>query len=262
MNSSVAIFLQFLKRDIYVHLKSIRQYIINYVIITPITWAFAFAYLEQHVTFGTKAPLAGTLLFSGSCLIIQLIITFTITIHLLYDLENDRYIDYQISILHPRLVLLERIIFTSLFTFILSLPFFPIGKLVVGNYLITTHTSWLQLICILYLSSLCCSAYNILAICILKNTHSITNFWTRVNAPLMNLGGLWVPLSIFKQFSLILSYVLLLNPFIYVTDGIRRAILGTPDFMSFWRCAGMLILFSIIFTCTAWHFFKKRVDHI
>ncbi len=262
MNNSAAIFLQFLKRDAYVHLKNIRLYIINYIFIDPILWAFCFAYLEQQVTFGTGNPQAGTLLFSGCILIGLLVVTYKTTIGLLYDLETDRYIDYQISILDPRLVLLERIIFTSLLTFILFIPFFPVGKLVAGNYFITTNISWFKLYCIIYLSGLVCTTYNILAVCVLKNSRSITNFWTRVNMPLMNLGGLWIPLAVFKAYSPVLGYAVLLNPFIYITDGMRSAILGGPNFMPFWRCASMLLLFSIIFTVTACHFFKKRIDHI
>ncbi len=262
MNNSAAIFLQFLRRDIYIHAKNIRGYIINHVIIQPLTFAFCFAYLEQQVTFGTANPLAGTLLFSGSMLIAQLVLTYKTTIGLLYDLENERFIDYQISILNPRLVLLERIVFTSLFAFILTIPFFPIGKLVAGKFFVTTNTSWIKLYCIMYLSALCCSTYNILAASALKNTRTITNFWTRVNMPLMNLGGLWIPLAVFKGYSPILGYLILLNPFIYITDGVRSAILGGPNFMPFWRCSLMLLLFSVVFTFAAWHFFKKRVDHI
>ena len=262
MNQSLIIFLQFLKRDFYVHLQDARTYIINFILIQPVIWAFCFAYLERHVTFTAQYPLASTLIFSGSILIALLIITYKTTISLLYDFETERFIDYQISILHPRLVLLERILFTAFLSFLISVPFFPIGKLVAGTAFITTTTSWIKLYIIIALSALCCSAYNVLAICILKNTRSITNFWARINMPLMNLGGVWIPLSILKEYSIALGYVLLLNPFIYISEGVRSAVVGGPDFMPFWLCASMLLLFSALFTCAAWYFFKQRVDHI
>ncbi len=262
LKRTLYLFLQFLKRDFYIHSKQIKSYLINYVISYPLTGAFAFAYLQTNIYFGTGQARLGTMLFSGNILLVLMLITYKQTIELLFDLENNKFINYQISILHPRLVILERIIFTSLFTFALSLPYFPVAKLILWSHLDTSATSWPQLLVILYLGSLCCSAYHQLASLVLKSSSQITTLWARVNQVLLHLGGFWIPLYIVRAYSEWLGYVVYLNPLVYISEGLRQALLGGDQFLSFGQCASALIIFSVIFVLLTWRIFKKRVDHI
>ncbi len=262
INRSVLLFLQFLRRDIYIYKKRITKYIINFALIYPVLFSFCFGYIQANTYFGAMQKTLGTIVFIGNILLIMIILTFTITSELLFDLANERFIDYQMSILHPRLVLLERIIFTSLFTFCMLLPFYPISKLILGNSFDTTHLSWPAIICMLYVSSLCCAAYHILAMCILKGPHLMTRFWMRINHPLFFFGGFRIPRNIMTEFSPLLGYLNLANPMIYVTEGLRQAAIGSTQFLPLWICIIALLIFSLLFTLFAFYFFKKRVDHI
>jgi len=258
---TLCIFFQFFRRDLYVNLKQIKHNLINYALIYPASFGINFAYFQSNIFFGANNEHLGTIIFAGTCIIPIVILTSHFTLALLFDLENDRYIDYQITILHPRFVILERILFSSIYTFMISIPYFPVAKLMLGSAIDTTHTSWPCLFLMLYLGTLCCSTYQQLAACLLKQ-NQITMFWVRVNHVLIMLGGFWIPLHTVRSYSPFLSYLTQLNPLIYLSEGMRQAIVGGEQFLSITHCAIALLIFSGIFTILTWHVFKKRVDHI
>jgi len=258
---SCMVFLQFMRRDFYIYKKQIKTFFINYVILTPLRLGFFFAYLQKNIYFESQAAEHGTMLFVGSLIIPLLVIAFTITIDLLFDLEGDRYIAYQLSILNPRLVFVQRTLFAGLFTFILTLPLFPMVKLVVGNNLVTDETSWVKLTCVLFMGALCCASYNMLAMSLLS-IKRLRVFWPRVNTPLVNLAGMWAPLFAIKMFSPLLGVIAYANPLLYIIEGMRQAVLASPVFLSFGLCMGALALFTCFFTVLSWHFFKKRLDYV
>lgn len=260
--SSFFVFLQFLHRDFYTRFKRLKDYFINYSIIYPILQAGAFGYLAAYTLFDTPTPQLATILLAGSNLFILLDLTFEVTFGLLFDLETDRFIDYQLSLLGPRLVILERIIFSTLFAFILLVPFFLVTTILLRSFFDFSNASWLQVYIMLLLSSLVCSSYQQLSALLIKNSHNIVQYWVRVNIPLTLLGGLWAPYGVIKQYSSLLGYVMLANPLTYVTEGFRQALVGGPFFMPFWFCSLMLIIISIICIIGTFVIFKKRVDHI
>jgi len=262
MMNSALIFWQFIKRDMYVLKRRIRSLAITYVIITPVLYTFENAYLRANLYFAHGGSKLNMIMFSGDLIFILIIITYKITVDLLFDLEQTKFTHYQMSVLNPRLFLLERIVFRAMFTFVLLLPFFPIAKLLAGDYLDTTNISWPLTILILLLASLCGTAYHQLAMCVLKGPSQIGHFWSRFNIFMLFFGGSMFPWHTAMQHSKILGYILLLNPFMYVTEGLRQAIIGGPEFISLKACITALMTFSVIFIIMGWYFFKKKTDHI
>jgi len=260
MNTSLRIFLQFLYRDFYIYRKQVWPLLINVCFIYPFIYAVGWGYLRPAVLLGNNIS-TGSSMYVGNILLILIIISLRLGLNLLFDLDGIRYVEYQVSLLDPKLVLLERIVFNSLFTFMLAAPFFPISKLILQEYLPTDTTSWAAVYGMLYLSSLLCATYQTLIACTLR-PKSFGNLWARVNNPLLAFGGFWVPKYVITQFSSVLGIIILANPMLYVTEGLRQAFIGGPQFMPLSICAAALIVFSCLFTVLAWHFFKKRIDHI
>lgn len=260
MMQKLAIFIQFLRRDYYVQMQNLQRYIINYVIIQPIVWSLLTGYLQANTYFGSSNITQNTILFSGTIVVTLLVVTFVQALDLLFDFDGDCYIHYQIIVLSPILVLLERILFSSIICFLMVAPFYPISKMILQGYLDTSNTNWALVMLLLYFGSLCCSAYNIMAMCILKTASSTDTLWKRFNAPMIDFGGMWVPWAVIYQFSPILGYITYINPLIYISEGLKQAMIGGPQFLSFSLCIGMLSLFTIMFTLLAWYFFKKRTD--
>ena len=260
MMLSVHIFIQFFRRDLYIHTKKWQRYLINYTLIYPVIFTFLTSYLQANTYFGEGNSRMGTILASGNIVVMVMVFTFVQNIDLLFDLENKRYIDYQIIILNPLLVLIERILFISLLCFVLVAPYYPIAKLFLPSYIDTSNTNWLGVMLIIYFGSLACSAYHLMATCMLKNANSITSLWKRYNSPMIDFGGMWVPWFILYKFSPMLGTLAYLNPLMYFSDGIKQALIGGPEFFSIAVCIPMLALFSIVFTIIAFFVFKKRVD--
>lgn len=262
MLRTARIFLMFMQRDAYIYWHRKKTYLINYSLIYPALYAFFFAYLQTNLYFGAGNEKLGSMIFVGNILLTMMTLTYKLTIGLLFDLEKNRFIDYQTCILTPHLVLIQRIIFTSLFTFTLLLPFFPFAKLLLGEKLVTTNTNWLAMALILYTSTLFCSAYHMLISCALPNGTYLTQFWARLNQPLLTLGGFLVPLQVINTYSPTLGLLCRANPFIYVTEGLRQTIIGGQGFLPLATCIFFLFFFSVLCTLLALHAFKKRTDHV
>jgi ABC-type multidrug transport system permease subunit len=267
MNSSwiitIRIALQFMRRDFFIHARRIHVWLINYSLLKPILYSLYIAYIQARVFFGAAGdPIRGTTIFAGEMLFVIFPLTYHLMIPLLYDLEGERFIDYQIIMLKPQWVIIQRIFFSSLFTFAMAVPFFPISKLILGANLATENTQWVTLCLFLYLCCLAASAYHMLAACALKNSQGTRMLWARINIPLIFLGGMSVPLYIVKLYSPLLGAISYANPVIYMSEGLRQALLGADHYLPILLCVGALGAFTLLFTLSACYYFKKRVDHI
>lgn len=254
------IFLAFFYRDFYVQKQQLVTHFINYSLIYPALYIFCFAYLQTQIYFHGQTQV-GAIVFAGTCLVPLLVMTSHISFDLLFDLEKNHHTDYQIMVLDPRLLLIEQILFSSLFTWLIMVPFFPLARIFASSFIDLSNIHWPSLFFILYLGSLCFSAYHKLAATILT-VKKISMFWSRVNYILLVLGGFWIPLHVISTFSPILGFLVRLNPVVYLTEGLRQSIVGGSRFLPLLQCASALFVLSIIFTLLSFHFFKKRVDHI
>lgn len=255
-------FLEFLYRDAYIYSKRMPTLFINNGIIYPIIFAFACCYLQTNIFFGPGQEKIGSIAFIGHVIIIIFVLAFLIASPLIYDIEGARNIDYQITILSPRLILLERILFASLLTFALSIPFFPVAKLLLGSNFTTENCNWPLLYLMLYVSALCSSAYHHFVLCAIKSYRVMRSYWMRTNVLMITLGGIFIPWFIIKKFSPILGKLIFINPLIYITEGLRQSIIGGEEFLPIWICLAALLTFTAIFTLLGFHFFKKKLDHI
>lgn len=260
---TISVFWQLMCRDLFVHKKDFIDHMINSVIISPILFGFSFAYIQKTVYFGesTAAAQQGTIMFIGSMIIPILVVSYKILAELLFDLEGSKFISYQMTILNPRLILLQRIIFASIYTSILTLPFLPIASLIVGKHLDLQAINWFSFNVVIVASVFCCASYNMFALTLLK-IENLKSFWIRVNWPLINLGGFWVPLIVINKFSSTLGTLALLSPVTYMLEGLRSAATGSSVFISANICCGILMLFTSICIGLSFISFKRRVDHI
>jgi len=254
------VFITFLQRDFYVQKPQLINHFINYSLIFPALYMFCFAYLQTQIYFHGQTQM-GAIVFTGTCLVPLLVMTSHISFDLLFDLEKNHHTNYQITALAPQLLLIEQILFSSIFTFCIMTPFFPLAKIFASSFIDLSNIHWSSLFLILYLGSLCFSAYHKLAATIIT-VKKISMFWTRVNFILLQLGGFWIPLTIIQSFSPTLGFLVRLNPIVYLTEGLRQSIIGGSKFLPLAQCASALAVLSIIFTLLSFHFFKKRVDHI
>ncbi len=260
MNYNMLVFIQFTKRDIYVFSKNIIRYFINYSLIFPLLYALTFGYIIPVTSFHQGNLISISLLLPSSIIFLFLSLNFNKNFFLLLDLESNIYIEFQSTLLNSRFIILQKIAISSFFTTLFLLPFFAISKLILQNSFNTSQLSIIKLILIIFFSSLVVASYVILSILYMKDAHQIGNWWRRVNTPLTMLGGTWVPWATMAKVSSTLGLITLLNPFIYITEGLRGAILGTDLFIPFHYCILALLCFTLVFIYLAIHKFKQRID--
>lgn len=257
---TMRIFLSFVHRDIMRQKKFFLANLINYGFIYPISLGVMSAFLQGNTFFASPSKEMNTILFVGNILLVLMLFSYKQNIELLFDLESRKFIEYQITVLNPFLVLLERILFTGIYGFLLALPFYPMIGLLLSDYVTLEHTSWPKVAALLLLGSLWTSAYHLLAAVVLKSSANISTLWARVNSLIFMLGGFWIPWYVLNQFSPALGYAAYLNPALYMTDGLKGAITANSAFIPFWICISALSGFIILSIGSCYWRFKRRVD--
>lgn len=256
------IFAHCMHRELCVYQSQLKKLFINNTVLLPIILTLSVAYLQARSFFGTDAHSMSTLIFSGNIIIPLMTTAFTIMFNLFFDLQGPKYITYQMTVLSPRLVLLQRLLFGWMLAFTLTAPFYPIGKVLLGSELDTAHTRWPAVLGMVLVSTLFCTSYHLLAAIYITNPATINTFWARINGPMLSLGGLFIPLCTMQQFSVLFGNLMYLNPALYVTEGLRQAIIGGNQFLPLWVCVLVLTTCSITCFVLSMMLFKKRLDHI
>ena len=254
--------LSFLYRDFYVFSRSMWSSFINFGIIVPITLTVAFGYFLPNTMITNPTVLQTTTMFAGSIMWAMFPFAFSIQSSLLYDLRHDRFIDYQLTLVPAYAIVLERIIYGSIIVAAHMIFYFPLAKLIMGATFDTSATSWLGLFLIIYCGALLCSAYNFFVVNFADSMQKVRSFWVRVNFPLIQLGGFFFSWKTLYGYNKTLGYCSLLNPFTYITEGLRRALLGSEQYFPLSVCVGGLLIFSAFFTLLALFFFRRNVDPI
>jgi hypothetical protein len=257
-----AVFVQMLMRDIFVFKKRMVHYAINYLLIVPFLTIVAFGYIQPGVYFGPGHGKMSIILLVGTFVSSMIHICAALLAPFLYDLESDRFIDYQILLLPPTMLVFEIMLFPALITCAILLPFFPLAYAILPSYFASMQTNWIALFGMILTIALCATSYVMLAFCVMKNTFSLRYFWLRCNWPLIILGGFWLPWRILYNFSPSLGWVALINPFTYMTDGLRSVLIGSDQFIWWPFCMIALLGFFCVFSMGACYFFKRKLDHI
>jgi hypothetical protein len=260
--STALVFFRFLQRDIYHAQKRLSDIALNWGFLVPAMYVFMYGYLRPRVFLGVEHGQLDTVMFIGSILLGMQVLSYKASVSLLFDFLGNRYVDYQVTLLHPRLIIVERIVFATLYTFVMLIPYYLIAKLLLGDVFHTTEASWASVLVMLLVSSLAMSAFHVAVCCMVKSPPGLRKLWVRCNGPLALLGGFWVPLLPVMKAHPVIGYLSFLNPCIYSTEGLRSAFLQRPDFLPVSLCVGVLTLFSLLFTLLALYGFKKRMDHI
>jgi len=193
LTTQLHLMLQFAKRDLYLYRHRVMNYLINYALIYPCWHAFAFGYLQGNLYFTSAQSIKGTTLLAGNFLLVIILLTYKLSIELLFDLEHQRCIEYQMLILRPPYILIQKIVFTALFASVILLPYYPCAKLLLGSFFVTQNLSFPGFFGMLLASCLMASSYNHLIAVALKSSDNLGKIWRRLNVPLFNLGGFLIP---------------------------------------------------------------------
>ncbi len=255
-------FFQILRRDFYIFGQRLKTYGINYLIIYPLLAILIFGYIQPGVIFGAESAKASIILMVGTFALNSVQICFSLISPMMYDIEGDRYIDYQMGLLPLRLLFFELIAFPALFSLIIAMPFFPMARVLLPAYFDTLNTCWTGLVLMNLVCSYFFASYVLMVMCFIKKSFNVRYFWIRINWPLVVLGGFWVPWTLLHSRFKLYSWLALLDPYTYITEGLRSTLVGNDQFISYKICLVVLIAFCILFNVIGLYYFKRKLDHI
>ena len=179
------------------------------------------------------------------------------------DLEGDRTISYYLTLpTHTSTVLWSHIFYYATIGVVMSFSTLPLAKLILWNRFDIFAISWIKLLAFVVLINLFCATTTLLTSALIPSMDKFDILWTRVMFPLWFLGGYTFPWSaVYSKFPK-LSYALLLNPIIYMSEGMRAALLGQDGAINFWICCAVLLIMWIGIGYWSFKALKKRLDFV
>jgi len=237
---------------------AVRKWIDMFIYIVTVTVIFAYI----MPSFGL-AKSHGAFMVATLCSTVGLFQSFGYMAEMISDLEGKRVINYHFTLPIPSwMVFLRLVIYQSITFILLGVLVLPIGKLLLWNTLSLSNAHWVKFLLITVLMNI---FYSIFGLWVSSYIHSLANFdsvWMRIVYPLWFLGCFQFSWQALREVSPVLSYLDLLNPITYISEGTRAAILGQQGSINFWYCVLALLAFIVL---GGWHALvrlKKRLDFV
>ncbi len=177
------------------------------------------------------------------------------------DMEGDKTILYTLTLPIPSWLVFVYIgISWSLLSSILSLLLFPLGKLVLFSQFDLGKISLVRLIPIFLLSNLFFGFFALWLTSVLKKMSSLSHLFVRVVNPMFMFGGYMYSWYAVYHISPLVGYAHLINPVLYVMEGMRAAALGQAGYLPFWFSFTALTIFTLVIGWDALRRLQKRLD--
>ncbi|MBP6869485.1 ABC transporter permease [Candidatus Babeliales bacterium] len=252
------VFLKLLKRDLTVFFKNSLDNYIN-----TLCWVLLSLLIYQFIM-----PKMGWI-YKGEFLLVSCVISKAFfgvmdnVTNLVADLDSNKTITYDMTLpLSHTLLFIKIALSNAIYTCLLSFFVLPAGKLLLWNYLHFPHFNIYKFIIILFVSSIFSGFFSLYIIGTTKSILNIEDVWSGLLFPLFYLGGFVFTWKIMYEASPFMACLNLLNPVMYMFEGMRSATLDPALSIPFWISVFMLILFSIPAGCIGIHLLKKRLDAI
>ncbi|MFH1254528.1 MAG: hypothetical protein V1646_03795 [bacterium] len=179
------------------------------------------------------------------------------------DLEGDRSISYYLTLpTHTATVLCSHIFNYATISTVMTIATIPLAKLILWNQLNLLAISWPKLLFFILLINVFCATATLLLSAFIPSMDKFDILWTRIIFPLWILGGFQFSWYSVHSTAPKLSYILLLNPILYMSEGIRAALLGQEGTINFWICSVVLIVMWIGVGFWSFKALKKRLDFV
>lgn len=260
--NSLRILKALIMRDIYVLRHSIINKIIDACIRLPI----------EVLNFGYFFPLLGmpknliAPLYLGMGFTLFLIFTgysFSTTIMRLITPGNPTILEYELTLPISKAFIFGKYILSYILeACIVNLPLISIGIWILRDNFTALEGSWF----IFYSTLLCTLVFSGLFFMLLPLHYTQAyfwhNIWPRRLSWLLNFGALFYTWKAAYGLNKYLALAMLLNPFTYIAEGLRSALLGGPDYIPLYVCLLVLSVYSVCCIIALNISIKKRLDPV
>lgn len=230
-----------------------------------LVWMASILFVAHHIMplFGITDPQYGTFTLFGNLAVWGLLEMLTSIAMFLGDLQGDKSITYYTSLPIPSyMVFIEQALASAYRSMASSILILPLGKLMLGNDFLLCAINWPYFIIAFLMINIFYGFLTIFVASYIPDLATLTMVRSRIIFPMWFLGGFQFPWLMLYKVNPTLAYCNLCNPIIYVMDGVRSATLPTQQYLPFWNCIGMLIIFSILCGYFGIRKLKQRLDCI
>ena len=177
------------------------------------------------------------------------------------DMEGERTILYTLTLPIPSWLVFVYIgVSWALVSSIISLLMFPLGKLVLFSQFDLGKIDLLRLALIFVMGNLFFGFFALWLSSVLKKMGSLSHLFVRVVNPMYSFGGWLYSWQSVYSISPEIGYAHLVNPLLYVMEGMRAAALGQEGYLPFWFSFAALTAFTLIFAWDAIRRLQRRLD--
>ena len=254
-----------LLRDLFVLRRELFPFIIR-VCMNPLLFLFVFTYVMPHMNSGAALnPTAaagvnfGTVLLPG---LMAVAIMFSgiaaVALPLAQEFGVTREIDDRVMCPLPVAgVAIEKVCFSAFQSIIGAAIVFPLAYYIPSVPVVAHVSSWPVLLLVLLLASLTSGALG-LVIGTSVRPQQIGLIFGVVVVPITFLGCVYYPWAALGRLPW-LQIGVLVNPIVYMSEGLRAALTPTLPHMPQWLVLSMLLLFLILLTAIGIRGFRRRV---
>ena len=247
----IAIDLKILKKDLWGNLID--------VMVWPTVASIVFGYILP--TVGNFNKNYGAFVLMGAIITIGTVVAFDCATQIVVDFDNKRTIDYYLTLpINSYLLFVKQALSISLKVLLFTLPNFIWGKIVLYDRFDLTNLSIIKFLLIYSSITLFLGFFALWLASWVKNQSAFIHVWLRLYNPMIWFGGQvfsWEQLNrVFPK----ISYLMVINPITYCTEGLRSAIFGQFGFLNFWFCLFALLVQTLLFAIVSLRWLKKRLD--
>jgi ABC-2 type transport system permease protein len=262
-------FLGLMLRDFRVLSRELAPFLVR-VAMNPLLFLFVFTYVMPHMSGGGAAasPMSGmmagkggfgTVLLPG---LMAVAIMFSgiaaVALPLSQEFGITREIDDRVMCPLPiGAVAIEKIVFSALQSMLAAALVFPLAYYIPSTPVIAHVSSWPFLITVLVLASLVAGALG-LTIGTSVQPKQIGLIFGVVVVPITFLGCVYYPWAALGAIKW-LQIGVLINPIVYMSEGLRAALTPTLGHMNDFGILGMLLFFLVLLTWLGMRGFRRRV---
>ena len=262
-------FLGLMLRDLFVLRREIGPFIIR-VAMNPLLFLFVFTYVMPHMSGGAAlnptASMAaagggnfGTVLLPG---LMAVAIMFSgiaaVALPLAQEFGITREIDDRVMCPLPiGAVAIEKIVFSALQSIVAAVVVFPLAYYIPSTPVAAHVSSWPFLIAVLILASLLSGALG-LTIGTSVQPKQIGLVFGVVVVPITFLGCVYYPWAALGHLRW-LQIGVLVNPIVYISEGLRAALTPTMGHMPDAMILLLLVFFLALLTWLGMRGFRRRV---
>ncbi len=262
-------FVGLLLRDLYVLRREIVPSLVR-IVMNPLLFLFVFTYVMPHMTGGAAGmnPTArmaaagggfGTVLLPGLMAVgIMFSGIAAVALPLAQEFGITREIDDRVMCPLPiAAVAAEKIVFSAMQGIVSAAIVFPLAYFIPTPHVVVHVTSWLFLAAVLVLSSLLAGALG-LTIGTAVQPKQIGLIFSVVVIPITFLGCVYYPWAALGSIKW-LQFGVLLNPIVYISEGLRASLTPTMGHMPDAMIVAMLCVFLTLLTWLGMRGFRRRV---